>query len=103
MNVIPFPDPSRQFSYSDRQLIARFAEQFPGCDLEFGEQHNHDVAMLCINNFELCILRQKDEVMIAGIFLNARLAVDTDITIIAKAITINEALNKLYSWSNHKA
>jgi hypothetical protein len=99
MNVIPFPDPGRVFSHADRDSIYRFAEQFPNCDLEFGKQNGHDVAMLCINNVELCILCQKKEVVIAGMRFDSRLSADVDTKVIAKASTINEALHKLYKWS----
>jgi hypothetical protein len=102
MNVIPFPNPGCVFSCAERDSICRFAEQFPNCDLEFGKQNGHDVAMLCINNVDLCILRQKEEVMIAGMCFDSRFAADADTKVIAKTSTINEALRELYSWSKNE-
>jgi hypothetical protein len=102
MNIIPFPDPSRLFSCADRDSISRFAGQFPNCDLEFGKQNGHDVAMLCINNVELCILCQKKEVVIAGMRFDSRLPADVETKVIAKDSTIIEALHLLYNWTKNE-
>jgi hypothetical protein len=102
MRVIPFPDLNRLLSRTDREAISQFAERFPGCNLEFDQQNNHDVAMLCINSMELCILCQKGQTMIVGINPILGVSANADTIVIAEATTLTEALNKLHLWANAK-
>ncbi len=91
MSVVKFPDRSRLLLSIERQAISQFAAKFSEADLEFTNHGSHEVAMFRVGDREVCVLRQGEEVLIVSLFWKL-IAENTEVTVEAKAITIEAAL-----------